>query len=87
MAALLYLQALELDPNDDDTLCNLGLILQKLNYNDFAKIAYEEGINVNPGNRALLKNYLLFLLEIKQFDKFNTVISHAKRVLDPTDIA
>ena len=78
---------MELEPNDDDTLCNLGLILQKLNYNDFAKIAYEEGINVNPGNRALLKNYLLFLLEIKQFDKFNTVISHAKRVLDPTDIA
>jgi Tfp pilus assembly protein PilF len=42
----------------------------KLTYNDFAKIAYEEGINVNPGNRALLRNYLLFLLEIKELDKF-----------------
>jgi hypothetical protein len=29
---------------------------------------------VNPGNRALLKNYLFFLLEIKQFDKFATVL-------------
>jgi Flp pilus assembly protein TadD len=27
VAALLYLQALEIEPNDDDTLCNLGLIL------------------------------------------------------------
>ena len=42
---------------------------------------------MNPGNRALLKNYLLFLLEIKQFEKFTTVMTHAKRVLDPTDIA
>lgn len=61
--------------------------MQKLNYNDFAKIAYEEGINVNPGNRALVRNYLLFLLEIKQLDKFNTVLTHAKRVLDAADIA
>ena len=51
------------------------------------KIEYEEGINVNPSNRALLKNYFFFLLEIKQFDKFTTVLTHAKRVLDPTDIA
>ena len=26
-------------------------------------------------------------LEIKQFEKFTTVLTHAKRVLDPTDIA
>ena len=86
-AALLYLQSLELEPNDDDALCNLGMVLQRISYNDFAKIAYEEGIHINPGNRALLHNYLLFLLEIKQFVKFNTVITHAKRVLDGADIA
>jgi hypothetical protein len=41
---------------------------------------------VNPGNRALLRNYLLFLLEIKELDKFQTVLNHSKRVLDPADI-
>ena len=82
-----YLQALDIEPNDDDALCNFALVLQKLTYNDFAKIAYEEGINVNPGNRALLRNYLLFLLEIKELDKFQTVLTHSKRVLDPADIA
>ena len=86
-AALMYLQGLEIEQNDDDALCNLALVLQKLNYNDFAKIAYEEGINVNPGNRALIRNYLLFLLEIKELEKFSTVLSHAKRVLDAADLS
>jgi Tfp pilus assembly protein PilF len=63
------------------------MVLQRISYNDFAKIAYEEGIHVNPGNRALLKNYLLFLLEVKQFDKFQTVLIHAKRVLDAAEIS
>ena len=86
-AAIMYLQALEIDPNDDDVLCNLGMVLQRIAYNDFAKIAFEEGIHVNPGNKALLHNYLLFLLEVKQFDKFQTVITHAKRVLDVSEIS
>ena len=30
-----YLQALDIEPNDDDALCNLALVLQKLTYNDF----------------------------------------------------
>jgi tetratricopeptide (TPR) repeat protein len=53
-AAILYLQALELDFNDDDTLCNLGLALSRLNYHDYAKIAFEEGININPGNKLIV---------------------------------
>jgi Tfp pilus assembly protein PilF len=65
----------------------LGLVLSKTAYNDFAKIAFEAGINVNPGNKDLLHNYLLFLLEIKQFDKFNTVFNHAKRVLDQSELS
>lgn len=86
-AAVYYLQALEIEPNDDDALCNLGMVLQRINYHDFAKVAFEEGIHINPGNQALLHNYMLFLLEIKQFDKFTTVLNHAKRVLDSADIA
>jgi Flp pilus assembly protein TadD len=26
-AAVMYLQALEIEPNDDDILCNLGMVL------------------------------------------------------------
>lgn len=66
----MYLQALEIEPNDDDIMCNLGMVLQRISYHDFAKIAFEEGIHINPGNKTLLNNYLLFLLEVKQFDKF-----------------
>ena len=77
---------MEIEPNDDDTLCNLGLVLTKINYNDFAKIAFEEGININPGNKIILQNYMLFLLEIKQFEKFTSIMSHAKKVIDVTEL-
>lgn len=82
----MYLQALEIEPNDDDTLCNLAMALQRINYLDFSKIAYEEGIKLNPGNKTLLHNFLLFLLEIQQFEQFNKVVVHAKRVLDKAEI-
>eukprot|EP00347_Sterkiella_histriomuscorum_P008214 403345942 len=85
-AAILYLEALEIDLNDEDALCNLGLVLSRIQYNDYAKLAFEEGININPGNKAILKNYLLFLLEIKHFDKFSTIMNHAKRVLDQEEL-
>ena len=86
-AAISYLRGLEIQPNDEDTLCNLGLVLSRINFHDYAKIAFEEGINLNPGNKVLLSNYLLFLLEIKQFDKFNTILNHARRVMDQPEIA
>ncbi|TNV71846.1 hypothetical protein FGO68_gene16407 [Halteria grandinella] len=82
----MYLQALDVEPNDDDTLCNLAMVLQRINYLDFAKIAYEEGIKLNPGNKILLHNFLLFLLEIQSFDQFTKVQAHAKRVLDKAEI-
>ena len=85
-AAILYLEALEIDLNDEDALCNLGLVLSRIQYNDYAKLAFEEGININPGNKQILKNYLLFLLEIKHFEKFQTIMSHAKRVLDQEEL-
>ena len=82
----MYLQALEIEGNDEEALCNLGLVLSRLSYNDYAKLAFEEGININPGNKALIHNYLLFLLETKQLDKFKSILQHAKRVLDTQEI-
>ncbi len=51
---MLYLQALEIEGNDEEALCNLGLALSRLQYNDYAKLAFEEGINLNPGNKPLI---------------------------------
>ncbi|CDW76023.1 tpr domain containing protein [Stylonychia lemnae] len=85
-AAILYLEALDIDFNDEDALCNLGIVLSRIQYHDYAKLAFEEGINVNPGNKIILQNYLLFLLEIKHYDKFNTIMNHAKRVLETQDL-
>lgn len=84
-SALSYLKSLEIEPNDEETLCNLGMTLSKIKFNDYAKMAYEEAINVNPGNKTVLVNYLLFLLENKQFNKFANILTHASRILDPAE--
>lgn len=84
-SCLAYLKALEIEPNDEEALCNLGMALSKIKFNDYAKMAFEEAINVNPGNKTVLVNYLLFLLENKQFNKFANILTHAQRILDPTE--
>jgi Tfp pilus assembly protein PilF len=86
-SALSYLKALEITPDDEETLCNLGLTLSKIKFNDYAKMAFEEAINVNPGNKVVLVNYLLFLLENKQFNKFASILTHASRILDPAEFS
>ena len=62
-AAILYLQSLELDIEDADCLCNLGLALSNTKYKDYAKLAFEEAVNADQGSTVILFNYLLFLLE------------------------
>jgi len=84
-SALSYLKALEIEPNDEETLCNLGMTLSKIRFNDYAKIAFEEAINVNPGHKVVLVNYLLFLLENKQFNRFANILTHASRILEPAE--
>ena len=86
-SAMAGLQALNIDPRDDLTLCNLGLALTKVQYTYYAKIAFEESLSINPGNKACLINYLLFLLETKQRDKFPTVLKNGQKsgVLENSD--
>ena len=85
-AALKFLDALEIKRNDEEALCNLALALKKTGHLDYAKIAFEEAVNVSPGNTFILSNYMMYLLEQKQFDQFNRVMTHAKRVMDKSEM-
>jgi Flp pilus assembly protein TadD len=62
-AALKFLDALEIKRDDEEALCNLALCLKKAGYLDYANIAFEEAINVSPGNTFILSNFMMFLLE------------------------
>ena len=81
-AALLFLDALEINPIDEEALGNLALALKHTSYVDYAKLAFEEAVNVNPGNTHILANYMFFLLEQRDFSQFNKVLPHARRVMD-----
>lgn len=69
-AALLFLDALEINPVDEEALGNLALALKHTQYVDYAKLAFEEAVNVSPGNTHILANYMYFLLEQKNWDQF-----------------
>ena len=70
-AAIAFLDALEIKPDDEEALCNLALALKKTpQYVDYAQIAFEEAINVSPGNTFILSNYMMFLLQQRMFDQF-----------------
>lgn len=84
-AAILFLDALEINPVDEEALGNLALALKQTSYVDYAKLAFEEAVNVSPGNTHILSNYMMFLLEQKNFDQFNKVLPHARRVMDEKD--
>jgi len=86
-AAIRFLDALEIKPDDEEALCNLALALKRtVSYVDYAQIAFEEAVNVSPGNTFILTNYLMFLLEQKNFDQFHKVMPHARRVMDKTEL-
>lgn len=81
-AALRFLDALEIKRNDEEALCNLALALKKTGHLNYALIAFEEAVNTSPGNTFILSNYMMFLLEQKNFDQFDKVMNHARRVMD-----
>jgi Flp pilus assembly protein TadD len=62
-AAILFLDALAIKPDDQEALCNLGLSLKHTAYKDYAELAFEEAVNVSPGNTFVLMNYMMLLLE------------------------
>ena len=57
-----------IEPEDDEVLANLGMALRKTKFKEYAKLAFEEAINSNPGNTWILMNYMLYLLQLKNFD-------------------
>ena len=67
-AAIRFLDALEIKPDDEEALCNLALALKRTSYVDYGQIAFEEAVNVSPGNTFILTNYMMFLLEQKKFE-------------------
>lgn len=85
-AAIKFLDALDIKPDDEEALCNLALALKKTSYLDYAQVAFEEAVNVSPGNTFILSNYMMFLLEQKKFDQFTKVMGHARRVMDKTEL-
>lgn len=81
-AAILFLDALAIKPDDQEALCNLGLALKHTSYRDYAELAFEEAVNVSPGNTFVLMNYMMLLLEKQMFDRFKVVLPHARRIMD-----
>jgi tetratricopeptide (TPR) repeat protein len=86
-AAILFLDALTIKPDDQEALCNLGLSLKHTAYKDYAELALEEAVNVSPGNTFVLTNYMMLLLEQQKFDMFKRVLPHAKRIMDSKEFA
>ena len=60
--------------------------MKKTKYDSYAKIAFEEAIRSNPGNTFILLNYMLYLLELKDFDQFQKMMSHVKTVMAKDEI-
>lgn len=86
-AAILFLDALAIKPDDQEALCNLGLSLKHTSYKDYAELALEEAVNVSPGNTFVLTNYMMLLLEHQKFEMFKRVLPHAKRIMDNKEFA
>ena len=50
-------------------------------------MAFEEAVNVSPGNTFILRNYMMFLLEQRNFAQFDKVMAnHAKIVMDAKEL-
>jgi len=64
----------------------LALALKRTSYIDYAKMAFEEAVNVSPGNTFILTNYMMFLLEQQNFEQFTKVLPHARRVMDKQEL-
>lgn len=86
-AAVRFLDALEINPNDEEALCNLGLSLKRTPYVEpYAFLAFEESVAASPGNSVILTCYMMFLLEQKRMDQFEKVLVHAKIIMSSMEM-
>ena len=47
----------------------------------FATIAFEESMMANPHDSYVMENYLTFLIDTEQFDKYKRTLPQAKRLV------
>ena len=88
-AAIKFLDALAIKPDDEDALCNLALALKQTgdNNKEYADLAFREAIEINPNNTFIIENYLFFLLEVKKMNQFKEVLGQLKFALEEDDVA
>lgn len=53
----------------------MGNALVKAKNLEYAWLAFEEALRLEPENRAFIEQYLLCLLKVKNFEKFNRMLS------------
>lgn len=70
-----YLKALEICPQDGEVLCNLGNALVKARNLEYAWLAFEEALRLEPENRDFIEQYMVCLLKVKNFEKFDRMLS------------
>ena len=80
-AVVNFLRALDIEPDDAETLSNLGLALMKLMNVQYATLTFEEALRLEPGNKKIINNYLLCLLVGKQFAKYTKILNSVKKLL------
>ncbi len=61
-----------------EILSNLGNTLTKLKDYQNAWLAFDDALRISPANAAVVENYMLCLLEGKQFDKFEEMLAKYK---------
>lgn len=77
-AALHFLDALQVKHDDVEVLSNLGNALVKVQKYQQAWVAFDEALKMSPANPKLLENYLLCLLDGREFDKFGDMLRKIK---------
>lgn len=80
-----FLKAQEFDQNDAETLNNLGLALMKIGNLEYSNLTFEEALRIEPGNPHIISNYMLCLLNGKQFAKYIKMLSNVKRLISEKD--
>ena len=61
-----------------EVLSNLGNALAKLKDYQHAWVAFDEALKISPANTQIIENYLLCLLEGRQFEQFDEMLAKIK---------
>jgi len=77
-AALQFLNALQIKHDDIEILSNLGNALVKIQKYQPAWVAFDEALKLDPSNTKLIENYMLCLLEGREFEKFDEMLQKIK---------